>query len=84
MNEYNLKCYYFVDQYTKSKTKYCTRQYNSYNTVAEAKEACNVDLGCEAIYDNNCDESPNDVYLCPIGTSYGVSSTSCIYEKGKI
>ena len=85
MNEYKLKHYYFIDRYTKFELKHCYNdRYNSYNTVAEAKEACNLDSGCQAVYDNGCDESNNDVYLCRMGATYSNSGSSCIYEKGKI
>ena len=86
---------YFIDRYTykRSEHKSCNynrynnrrnRANNRYNTVAEAKEACNLDPGCQSVYDGDCDESRNDVYLCPVGTTYSVSSSSCIFQKGNI
>ena len=76
---------YFIDRYTKLEQKSCLlSKYNRYNTVAEAKEACDLDPGCKSVYDNGCDESPNDAYLCPVGTPYIVSIFDCIFEKGNI
>ena len=76
---------YFIDRYTKLEQKSCLlSKYNRYNTVAEAKEACNLDSGCQSVYDNGCDERPTDIYLCPVGTTYRVSSSSCIFQKGNI
>jgi len=68
-------------KYTKIEYKRCNPIYNSYNTVVEAQAACNLDPGCEAVYDYGCNESSDDVYLCPIGSYYGSSIDSCIYEK---
>ena len=85
MKEDALKLYYIVgDGYTEFPLKHCSGdKYNSYNTVAEAKEACNLDSGCQSVYDQGCDKTTNDIYLCPIGITYMASSSSCIYEKGK-
>ena len=90
-NEYNLKRYLFVAHYTKIELKYCVASdwivsndgYVTYSTVAEAKVGCNLNSECQAVYDNGCDESENNIYLCRVGTNYGNSGSSCIYEKGK-
>ena len=56
-----------------------------YNTIAEAKQACDLDSGCQAVFDVYCDGGAGyGVYLCPIGTAYEYGATSCIYEKGKL
>ena len=73
--------------YTKLSLKHCwTQKYNVYSTVAAAQAACTADSNCKAVYDQGCDQSTNDVYLCPTlysGSlySYSTSSSSCIYEK---
>ena len=80
-NEYNLKRYYFLETYTKIEEKYCTDPYNRYSTVANAKEACDSDSMCRAVYDPGCYEK--DTRLCPVNTNYVDSPSSCIYVKGK-
>ena len=64
-------------------SKHCNDvKYNSFNTQLAAKEACTLDSNCLGVYDNGCDESARDVYLCPVGTTYSISSSgSCILEK---
>ena len=59
-------------------------RYNHYNNITEAETACNLDYGCQAYYQNECNKTLSDVYLCPMGTTYRYSESSCIYEKGKI
>ena len=58
-------------------------KYNNKNNITEAKTACNLDYGCEAVYESDCNEASSDVYLCPMGTIYGNHESSCIYKKGK-
>ena len=63
--------------------KHCARgDYNNFGTVEDAKAACNSDVGCQAVYDNDCDYGKTGIHLCPSGTTYENSSKSCIYEKG--
>ena len=61
---------------------YCTGYYKYFGTVEDVKAACNSDVGCQAIYDDACDNS--GFHLCPIDTTYMASSQACIYEKGNI
>ena len=86
MNEYNSKRYYLIAiAYTQLALKHCNDvKYNTYNTQLAAKEACTLDSNCAGVYDNGCDEGAGDVYLCPVGTTYASSSSSCILEKGNI
>ena len=86
MNEDNVRSNYFsLLAYNRLKGKHCnSNRYNYYDTIEEAKKACNLDSGCQAVYDHACDESTDDIHLCRIGTIYEDSRVSCIYEKGKI
>ena len=59
-------------------------KYGSYSSLVEAKHACTRDSNCGFVYDNSCDESQNDIYLCPKGINLDSSSSSCIYQEGKI
>ena len=69
--------------YNKLEKNHClSDKYGIYNSTEDAMDACSVDSNCQAVYDQHCDESLNNVYLCPIGSSYATSATSsCIYEK---
>ena len=53
-----------------------------FDNVEDAKVACRRDNSCKAVYDNNCDNSEQDVYLCSVGYDYETSTTgSCVYEE---
>ena len=52
-----------------------------FSSVADAKKSCAYDSLCKGVYDNECDESSNDIYLCKVGDQYSSSSSSCIYDK---
>ena len=56
-------------------------KYGNYDSVEDAKAACSLDPNCQSVYDRDCDDSTNDVYLCPLGSSYENSSSSCIYDR---
>ena len=79
------KLLFLGPSYTPLPRKACyNNTYNRYDNLTEAKAACNLDYGCQAVYDSECNESSDDIYLCPIGTTYENRKSSCIYEKGKI
>ena len=92
INRYNFKIYYILGPvYSPQVTgKACYNRYNHFNNLTEAKAACNLDYGCQALEvdDSDCNEISDDIYeviyLCPMGTTYSISESSCIYEKGKI
>ena len=86
MHEYNSKRYYLIAiTYTQLTLKHCNGvEYNSYSTQLAAKQACSLDSNCAGVYDQGCDESADDVFLCPVGTTYETSGSSCILEKGNI
>ena len=68
--------------YNKLEKNHCNPdKYGIYNSTEDAMDACSVDSNCQAVYDQHCDESLNNVYLCPIGSSYINAPSSCIYEK---
>ena len=56
-------------------------KYGSYNSVEDAEAACSMDYNCQSVYDKGCDESFNDVYLCPLGSTQRTTGSHCIYEK---
>ena len=86
MHEYNSKRYYLIAiTYTRLANKHCSGvKYNSYSTQLAGKEACSLDSNCAGVYDQDCDESADDVYLCPVGTAFSNGDLSCILEKGNI
>ena len=69
--------------YNKLEKKHCNDdKYGIYSSVQDAMAVCSGDSNCISVYDGNCDESKDNVYLCPVGSSYANSAKSCIYEKG--
>ena len=68
--------YHKVEQYSCWDDKY-----GLYDSVEDAKAACSLDANCQAVSQSSCDESLNEVFLCPFGASYVSGSVSCIYEK---
>merc|ERR1712136_511834 len=71
-------------KFEKIEDKYCSYHYETFSDITSAKERCRRDSRCKGIYDQGCDESTNDVYLCMVGHGYEGSSSSCIYEKKAI
>ena len=68
----------------KSSNKHCRgSEYGNYNTTEEARQACTADSSCQSVYDVGCNDGDEENHLCPIGTDYKWSSSSCIYEKGR-
>ena len=56
--------------------------YGIFSSIRGAKERCVNDEQCGGIYDNNCDESENDIHLCYAGYNYEDDRYGdCIYEK---
>ena len=55
----------------------------NYTSITEAKEACNVNPLCQAVYDIGNNET-NTIYLVPMDTPYNKEESSMIYEKGKL
>ena len=57
-------------------------RYGVFANVEDAKVECRRSSSCKAVYDNFCDNSVQDVYLCPVGYDYETSNRgSCVYEK---
>ena len=53
-----------VDDYIKLLYKHCNDDdYGSYDTVDEAKSACNSDSNCNGVYDHYCNGAAN-ISLC--------------------
>ena len=92
MNEYNLKGYYFVDGYTYTKLDgmTCLPGSAQFNTLEEAKEACNLDNECISILEFDCQNIGNQIglennlFVCRDRVTYRSSAVSCLYEKGNI
>merc|ERR1712224_664729 len=57
-------------------------QYGSYRTFASARTACASDSNCEAVYDENCDNS--GFSLCPVNYVEDISFSSCLYLKTEL
>ena len=78
---------FFSDATFSKKTfKYCYKgKYppNGYNTVEEAKNACEKDDICGKVYDKNCD-NVGPFYLCPVDSPEYGSMSSCLYVKDSI
>ena len=56
----------------------CTDDYyGRYEHLEEAKEACEKDSNCVAIWDSNCNNY--NFFLCPLGYREKESSSSCLY-----
>ena len=55
----------------------------TFSTIQSAKDACSKDVNCEAVFDPGCDESANDIYLCPISASYRFAVGYCIFQKNR-
>ena len=57
-------------------------KYGQYETLREAKQACEKDSNCAAIYDHSCSSNDDEgFYLCPLGYTEKESSWSCLYIK---
>ena len=56
-------------------------KYGQYETLREAKQACEKDSNCAAIYDHSCSSNDDEgFYLCPLGyTEKESSAGSCLY-----
>ena len=55
--------------------------YGEYRSLEDAKDACNEQSDCFAVYDYLCDGK--DFSLCPTGEKERKSKfASCIYKKG--
>lgn len=69
--------------YKKLDKKHCASDvdygYGSFGSVREAQAACSRDWNCQSVYDSGC--VSQTVYLCPFGSDYSSSVSSCIYEK---
>ena len=66
--------------YPKKELAHCNPdQYGSYSTLASARTACASDSNCEAVYDENCDNS--GFTLCPVNYVEQTSPISCLYMK---
>ena len=90
MNHRWYKTYLLLGQlYNKLENKYChgTVMEGNYSSVQDAKAACSLDSNCEGVYDDGCDESLNDVYLCSFeskirfGYDLLTGKYSCVYGK---
>ena len=56
--------------------------YETLNNITSAKERCRRDSRCKGVWDNGCDESTDDVYLCMVEYEYDDSIWGdCIYDK---
>jgi len=73
--------------FTKITLKHCkgdTLSNEVFSSVSEAKERCLELSTCLGVYDQGCNESPNDVFLCDTAqisiASLHTSSGSCVYQ----
>ena len=73
---------FLLDVYVKINDKFCDPYVGVFDTIEQAKSACNVNSNCVAVYDSGCDESAQDVHLCTFASTYLASTGgSCLYEK---
>jgi len=71
-----------VPSFEKLELTHCTNhKYGEFSNVEEAKNSCIRDANCKGVYDYQCDESIDDVYLCMVGYDYETSQSSCVYDK---
>jgi len=69
-------------EYSKIVNKRCSSSYGYFSSVADAKESCAHDSSCGGVYDDECDESPNDIHLCVLEYEYrDASDGSCVFDK---
>ena len=61
--------------------KWCSHQYGNFNDVKTAEDSCANDSNCKGVWDQGCDESSSDVYLCKVGYDYDSWSSDCVYDK---
>ena len=70
-------------EFTKRTNKYCYQgRYpeKGYDSIEEAKNACEIDTICGKVYDRSCDDN-GPFYLCPKSSIEYGSQSSCLYEK---
>ena len=72
-----------VADYTKVLDTHCDDDaYGSYDTIDQAKSACDSDSNCKGVYDNSCDGETR-ISLCSFGSDSQKSTIgSCVYIKG--
>ena len=79
-DEYLGHIYLYFTVYPKKELVQCKQEeYGSYSTLASARTACASDSNCEAVYDENCDNSL--FTLCPVNYAEDTSTVSCLYMK---
>jgi len=67
--------------------KGCSFHYihETFSNITSAEERCRRDSSCKGVYDQGCDESRDNVYLCIAGHEYEDSiHGDCIYDKKEI
>ena len=72
------------DSYIQINYTHCNHdkiENTTYNTFHDAKEACDLNANCGAIYDDNCDGL--NLQLCQLGYEPSASNqaASCVYDK---
>jgi len=73
---------HIANKYEKNNHIHCfTRKYGLYSTLKLAQAGCDLDPDCGGVYDQSCDESSDDIFLCPKDFRQEKSSTSCVYLK---
>ena len=76
---------HFTDvQFQKIEDKYCSYTVpdtGSFSNITSAEERCRRDSYCKGVWDQGCDESQDDVYLCMVGHEYIDYKGDCIYDK---
>ena len=71
--------------FKKQERKHCDPlkdNYGNYPTLKLAQSACISDFGCNAVYDENCDNH-GEFHLCPTTSKMKSAQRSCVYEKSK-
>ena len=58
------------------------RSTTKYQSICEAKHACNKDFDCGIVYDLSCDGKRDGIYTCPKSARVKNSVLgACIYRK---
>ena len=83
--KYNTRKIFILGTYVKVNETACSTPYETtakFDTIDQAKSACSADSNCVAVFDNDCDESAQDIFLCSLNSTISESETGdCIYKK---